>query len=139
MTRLSPEFFFLFCFAVIPLAVESAEPLPIDPLWQSESFQKSVTGSYGIDTRIEPRLTTDEEFYLRAVAEAMAAGDRSKAIEELEGSSLLPESPAMLFQLGGLRFEEGNLDASAETFRSAIDLFPNFRDAHRNLAIALVR
>jgi len=45
-----------------PLA--AAEPLPIDPLWQSETFRETVTGSFGIDSRIEPRITVDEEFYL---------------------------------------------------------------------------
>ena len=42
----------------------TAEPLPIDPLWKSEDFRRVITGSFGIDTRIEPLITTDEEGYL---------------------------------------------------------------------------
>ena len=56
-----------------------AEPLPIDPLWKSEGFRKTVTGSYGIDSRIEPRITVDEEFYIAESAKAMADNDRAQA------------------------------------------------------------
>ena len=76
--------------------------LPIDPLWKSESFRKAITGSYGIDSQIEPRITTDEEFYLDAAATAMADQDRKRAISTLSDSSLLERSPAMLFMLGTL-------------------------------------
>lgn len=131
----------IFRFAAVYLLSTTAlaEPLPIDPLWQSETFRKSVTGSYGIDSRIEPRFTTDEEEYLRAVAEAMQAGDREKAIAELEGTSLLEESPVLLFQLGGLKFEIGDFEEAARRFEAAIEIFPNFRDAHRNLALVRMR
>ncbi len=114
-------------------------PLPIDPLWESASFRKSVTGSYGIDSRIEPRITTDEEFYLDAAAKLMANQDRSKAIATLTESSLLSESPAMQFMLGSLLFEEGELEEAAPQFENALKAFPNFRDAHRNLAIVRVQ
>lgn len=115
------------------------EPLPIDPLWQSESFRKVLTGSYGIDSRIEPRISVDEEDYLRNMAEAMAAGDRKRAISILVGSELLDRSPALCFQLGCLSFEEGDLEEAVTHLESAIEQFPNFRDAHRNLAVALVQ
>ena len=124
----------------LPLLV-SAEPenpwspLPIDPLWKSEAFRKSITGSYGIDSRIEPTITVDEEAYLRDSAEAMAADDREKAIQILIDSDISNRSPAIAFQLGSLLFEKGDLDAAAEKLESALKQFPNFRDAHRNLAI----
>ncbi len=62
--------------AILPalfLGTAAAAPLPIDPLWQSETFRKSITASYGIDSRIEPRITEDEAFYLDESAKAMAA------------------------------------------------------------------
>lgn len=117
----------------------AAEPLPIDPLWKSETFRRSVTASFGIDSRIEPRLTEDEAFYLDQSAAAMAAGDRDKAIEALSSSSLLPKSPAMLFSLATLEFEAGRPEESANRFEEALAQFPNFRDAHRNYAVVLVQ
>ena len=96
-------FFLISLLAASPLT--AAEPLPIDPLWQSETFRKSITASYGIDSRIEPRITEDEAFYLDESAKAMAANDRAKAISVLRESSLLEKSPAMLFALASHRRE----------------------------------
>lgn len=116
-----------------------AAPLPIDPLWKSESFRKAVTGSFGIDSRIEPLITTDEEFYLKKAAEEMAADNRKAAIATLGGSSILDRSPAMLFNLATLQYEEGDMEAAQASFGKAIAAFPNFRDAHRNLAVVFVQ
>lgn len=116
-----------------------AEPLPIDPLWQSETFRKSLTASYGIDSRIEPRITEDEAFYLEQVGSSMAANDRAAAIKALTDSSLLEGSPAMLSTLASLQFEEGKADEAVKHFTAAIEKFPNFRDAHRNLAVVYVQ
>jgi len=117
----------------------AAEPLPIDPLWQSAVFRKAFTASYGVDSRIEPRLTTEEKAVLDSVAAEMVDKDRDGAIGKLTGSSLLGTSAALIFNLGNLRFEEGEIDDAIENFQKAIDLYPNFRDAHRNLAVAQVQ
>jgi tetratricopeptide (TPR) repeat protein len=133
-------FFLISLFAASTLT--AAEPLPIDPLWQSETFRKSITASYGIDSRIEPRITEDEAFYLDESAKAMAANDRAKAISVLRESSLLEKSPAMLFTLASHLFEAGeakDADESVKFFESALAQFPNFRDAHRNLGVVLIQ
>lgn len=129
-------------FAILLLAAlhaRGAETLPIDPLWRSETFRKSITASYGIDSRIEPRITEDEAFYLDESAKAMAAKDRAKAIAVLRDSSLLENSPAMLFTLASLEFEAEQAPESAKHFEAALAQFPNFRDAHRNYAVVLVQ
>lgn len=120
-------------------AADEADPLPIDPLWKSAAFRKSITASYGIDSRVEPQITQDEAFYLDKVATSMAAADRPAAIKALTDSSLLEDSAIMLFTLASLQFEEGNADDAVNLFNSAIEKYPNFRDAHRNLAVTLVR
>ncbi len=116
-----------------------AAPLPIDPLWQSDSFRKAVTGSFGIDSRIEPLVTTEEQEVLKEAADKMAAGQRREAIATLSGSPLLERSPAMLFNLATLHYEEGNKEAALTHFTKALAAFPNFRDAHRNLAVLHVQ
>jgi len=128
--------------AILPalfLGTAAAAPLPIDPLWQSETFRKSITASYGIDSRIEPRITEDEAFYLDESAKAMAAKDRTKAISVLRESSLLEGSAAMLFTLASLEFEAEEPAESVKHFEAALAKFPNFRDAHRNYAVVLVQ
>ncbi len=114
-------------------------PLPIDPLWQSDLFRKTVTGSFGIDSRIEPRITVDEEFYLDASAKKMEIKDRDGAIKVLRDCSLLAESPILLFSLATFEFEAGELELAVVNLNKALTKFPNFRDAHRNLAIILVQ
>ncbi len=117
----------------------AAEPLPIDSLWQSEAFRKAFVGAYGIDSRIEPLVNEDESFYLNEAAQAMAEGDRERAIGILDDSGLAAESPALLFSLGNFYFEEGRTEEAIASFTEALELFPNFRDAHRNLAILLIQ
>ncbi|MFK5922256.1 MAG: tetratricopeptide repeat protein [Verrucomicrobiota bacterium] len=119
--------------------VSPAAPLPIDSLWQSDLFRQTVTGSFGIDSRIEPRITVDEEFYLDEAAKKMADKDRKGAIKLLAECSLLAESPALLFSLATFEFEAADLDSAVIHFDKALQKFPNFRDAHRNLAIVLVQ
>jgi tetratricopeptide (TPR) repeat protein len=116
-----------------------ASPLPIDPIWSTESFRKAFTASYGIDSRIEPKLTLEEKEELDLVAKKMATGDRPGAISLMVKSLLLEKSPAMLFNLGSLQFEEGESTQAMSNFRKALKIQPNFRDAHRNLAIAYVQ
>lgn len=116
-----------------------AEPLPIDPLWKSEGFRKAMTGSYGIDSRIEPRITIDEEEFLDLSAKEMAAENREGAIKILSETSILETSPTLRFALANLQFEMEDDEAAIENFRKALEQFPNFRDAHRNLAIVLVQ
>ena len=119
--------------------VAHAEPLPIDPLWKSTSFRRAFTASYGIDSRIEPPIDTAEKAVLDTVARKMAAKDRPGAISALIGSSILTKSAALRFNLGNLRFEEARLDDAATNFQKALELYPNFRDAHRNLAVVLIQ
>jgi tetratricopeptide (TPR) repeat protein len=69
----------------------------------------------------------------------MAEEKREDAITALSESSILPRSAVMLFMLGTLHFEEGNREEATTRLEEALALFPNFRDAHRNLAIVYVQ
>ncbi len=120
------------CFAI-------AEPAPVDPLWKSETFRRAFTASYGTDARIEPTISSEERTVLDAVATKMRAEDRNGAIAALTGSELLPRSAALLFSLGNLYFETEKNEEAEKQFEKALALYPSFRDAHRNLAVALVR
>lgn len=116
-----------------------AEPFPIDPLWKSPGFRKAYTGSYGVDSSIEPQLKQEEVALLNEAAKSMANEDRKGAINKLQYAELTKKSPALLFSLGNYFFEEDQPEKSIENFQKAIELFPNFRDAHRNLAMLYVK
>lgn len=128
-------------FIVSPaFASEKSEPLPLSTsYWRDPAFLKAFNGSYRIEARIEPNVTTEERGLLVEIQELMAKDDRAGAIRKLEESELTAKSPALTFNLANLHFEEGDLEKAIVGYRKAIDEMPSFRRAQRNLAVALVR
>ncbi|WP_411826903.1 tetratricopeptide repeat protein [Luteolibacter sp. AS25] len=117
----------------------SAEPLPLSSsYWKDPAFQKSFNGSYRIEARIEPNVSTEERGLLVKIQEYMADGKRTVSLDTLKSSSLTAKSPALLFNLGNLHFEKGEHKEAIESYKKALDAYPSFRRAHRNLALALV-
>ncbi len=118
----------------------AAEPLPISKsFWQEESFVKSFNGSYRIEARIEPVVSTEERGLLVEVQKLMAGGNRESALAKVKGSKLTADSAALQFNLGNLHFEEGEMEAAAKAYGEAIEKYPAFRRAHRNLGLVRVR
>ncbi|MFC7338329.1 tetratricopeptide repeat protein [Haloferula chungangensis] len=118
----------------------AAEPLPLTTsYWKDASFQKSFNGSYRIEARIEPSVSTEVRGLLVEVQALMEKGDRKSALAKVKGSSLTAKSAALRFNLGNLYFEEGEMEEAIEAYESAIKDYPSFRRAHRNLAMAQVR
>lgn len=129
---------------IIPLSTlgfsVAAEPLPISKsYWQNDAFVKSFNGSYRIEARIEPVVSTEERGLLVEVQKLMAGGSRESALKKVQDSKLTPDSAALQFNLGNLLFEEGDLEKSAEAYAGAIEKYPAFRRAHRNLGLVRVR
>ena len=103
-------------FLIVGMEIIKASPLPIDPMWKSESFIKAYTASYGIDSRIEPNLDAEEKKVLVSVAEKMENKDRLGAIALISQSPLTEKSPALLFNLASLQFENGKIQTAISNF-----------------------
>jgi len=117
-----------------------AEPLPLSKsYWKDEAFLKSFNGSYRINARIEPAVTTAERGLLVSIQSMMAAGKRKEALTKLTSSSLSKTSAAIAFNIANIHFELGDLDAAAESYQKALKIFPSFRRAHRNLGFVYAR
>ncbi|MDP4624630.1 MAG: tetratricopeptide repeat protein [Akkermansiaceae bacterium] len=99
----------------------------------------SFNGSYRIEARIEPTLTTEQRGLLVEVQTLMATGKRDSALAKLKSSPLTAKSPALTFNLGNLYFETGEIEQAAEAYQAALKDFPSFRRAHKNLALAHIR
>lgn len=128
------------CWLLLVAAIPAAEPLPLgSAFWQDPNFVRSFNGSYRIEARIEPAVTSDERALLVEVQELMAKGARKAALDKLAASKLTAGSPALRFNLGNLRLEEGEVEQAAADYQAAIQQYPSFRRAHRNLAVATAR
>lgn len=122
------------------IAQEKFQPLPLSTsYWNDPAFLRSFNGSYRIEARIEPTVTTEERGILVEVQELMAKDDRKAAISRLTTSPLTAKSPALTFNLANLHFEEGDVEKAIAGYRKAIEEMPSFRRAQRNLAMALIR
>lgn len=129
------------CWPLVGGAVAmAAEPLPISKsYWQDEAFLKSFNGSYRIEAKIEPVVSTEERGLLVEVQELMAKEERAAALEKIGKSKLTEGSAALQFNLGNLHFEEGSMEEAAKAYGEAIAKYPAFRRAHRNLGLVRVR
>ena len=123
--------------AALAMAVE---PLPISAsYWKDPAFLRAFNGSYRIEARIEPSITSEERALLVELQQLMADEKREQAIKLLAESSLTKNSAALTFNLANLQLEEGQLDKAVASFEAAIKAYPSFRRAHRNLGLARVR
>lgn len=118
----------------------AAEPLPLSKAyWKDPAFLKAFNASYRIEARIEPSVTTEQRGMLVKLQDLMADGKREQAIKLLEDSELTKDSAALTFNLANLHLEEGEIDKAIVAYAKAIESFPSFRRAHRNLGLARVR
>lgn len=118
----------------------AAEPLPLSTsYWKDEAFLKSFNGSYRIEARIEPNVSSEERGLLVEIQKLMAENKRAAALEKLKANELTRSSSALTFNLANLYFESGEMKNAILAYEAALKSYPSFRRAHHNLALALVR
>ncbi len=131
--------FSFFSLALIQLS-SAVEPLPISKnYWKSDAFLKSFNGSYRVNAKVEPYLETKERELLVSIQALMAKGDRKGALKKLQASKLAKSSASVMFNIGNVAFELGDLELSKTSYLAAIKKFPNYLRAHQNLAVVYLR
>ena len=126
--------------SLIVSSLTAAEPLPLSKAyWKDDAFLKSFNGSYRINARIEPAVSTAERGLLVSIQPLMASGKRKEALQKLTSSSLIKTSAAVAFNAGNIQFELGKLDSAINYYERSLNIFPTFRRAHRNLGFAYAR
>ena len=110
----------------------------IEALWKDATFKKHFVAAYGINSEVEPRVTSDEIAILEKLRPIMAE-DLPKA--ELTLKKLMkPDCSAILdFTLGGIQFQQDQMGGALESYGKAVTKFPSFRRAWRNLGLIHVR
>jgi len=106
--------------------------------WSDPEFQKQFLGSYGVLSELEPRLSAVEKQQLEKIIPLLSSNTAAakKALEK----AATPQSSALFdFTLGNLAFQAGSMDEARQRFNTAVGKFPNFRRAHKNLALVEAR
>lgn len=104
-----------------------------DPEWQ-----KRFLGSYGFLSGAEPQVGAGELELLREVIDLMKVNPRAAAAR-LQGETGPDSSAALDFILANLDFQNGQLESAAGHYQRAIEKFPDFRRAHKNLGLLQVQ
>lgn len=125
---------------VAPCRVEAGEPLKIPAsYWADEAFLKSFSASYGVNSRVEPTVSTEEVKLLVQVAKWMEKGEVKRALQTLQASKNSAHSPSILYNQANIYLELGEEQKAIEAYQSAIHKYPSFRRAHKNLGHTYLR
>ena len=106
--------------------------------FKDPKFIESFVGSYGALPQVEPKVSEEENQLLADIGELLQS-DRKAAAARLLQSLHSKSSPALIFILGNLYFQDGNLPAAEKAFNMALERHPPFRRAHKNLALLHVQ
>lgn len=118
------------CCLMAPLAAQN----PADSMWKNPSFIKSFIGSYGFLAGSEPEISAEEVEALRDLIDIISVRPKV-AIEQLEQQITADTSAAFDFILANLYFQQGQLREAEKYYKIAIEKYPDFRRAYKNLGL----
>ena len=123
------------------LKVPSQSPLSDVELkiWNDPAFQKRFAESYLAETEIEPRVTAEEREIMLEVMELISSDKMDEAAAMLQKNMDEAVSAVFDFTLANIYFQQENLEQAAEAYQIAVDKFPKFRRAWKNMALIYVR
>lgn len=102
--------------------------------WNDPEFKRQFQESYLAETDIEPRLTLLEQEAMTEVIELLGEDKRDRAVEKLLRESDPEASAVFDFQLGNLYLEREQVEEAYAAYRTAVEKYPKFRRAWKNLA-----
>jgi tetratricopeptide (TPR) repeat protein len=109
-------------------------------LWRDPVFRRQFMGSYGVKSEIEPRVADTERELLQQVMAAMGGTRGLERARMLLLKSVTPGHSAVFdFTLGNVYFQQDRLDRAAQWYRKAIEKFPSYQRACKNLGLVEVR
>lgn len=109
-----------------------------EEFWSQPHIRNAYLGNYELNTKTEPKLTEEEQEVFRELLELLTT-DKAAALQLLLTNITAESSGAMDFMVGSLYAERGDIEKAMEYFIAAVDKYPNFLRARRNLAIMLVQ
>jgi len=108
-------------------------------LWNSDSFKKQFAESYIASTDIEPRVTMIERDQMQKVLELISSDKMDDAAKMLAKQRGDAASAVFDFTLANIYFQQEKLDEAVPVYEIAVEKYPKFRRAWRNLGLIHVR
>jgi tetratricopeptide (TPR) repeat protein len=108
-------------------------------MWNDPAFKKHFTRSYIAETPIEPKLTAAEKETMQEVLNLISSDKMDQAAKLLRENRTEAASAVMDFTLGNIHFQKAQLDQAQAAYEVAVEKFPKFRRAWKNLGLVYVR
>ena len=127
-----------FFLAIATSAMAQPKPWSGASIVRDPEWQKRFLGSYGFLSGAEPDIKPSELEVLKEVIELMKSNPRTAAtvLEQRTGGD---SSAALDFILANLRFQNGDTEKAVESYELALQKFPDFRRARKNLGLLMVQ
>ncbi len=123
--------------SLFPLIL-SAQLHPLsENLWDNEDFRQRFLGSYGFDTNVTPSISSAEQSLFQDLLPLMRE-DPEEAAARLAEALTADSSAALDYTLGNLYAQSRRPEEAIAAYKNAINKFPNFQRAHKNLGLVLV-
>lgn len=106
--------------------------------WKNPEFVQRFMGSYGFDTSVTPSITTEEQELFQTISTMIEANPLG-AIDMLVSAMTPESSAALIYTIGNLYLQQEQADKAKEYYLKAIEAFPNFLRAYKNLGIVYVQ
>lgn len=129
----------LFAFLAAALCPLAASAQVQKSLWNNPVFQKRLQGSFGFNSEIEPTLSATELTDYEQIR-PLLQDDPEKAITYLSQLAELPDSSGRFdFLVANLHFQKERKEEALIWFKRALEKFPDYRQAHNNIAILYIQ
>ncbi len=122
-----------------PIAQQRTAQKPGDELWSDATFRRRLIESYASETDIEPKVMPLERESMQKVLELISTEKLDLAVVEIEKLRGAGASAVIDFTLANIHFQREELDKAIPVYEAAVEKFPRFRRAWRNLALIHVR
>lgn len=108
-------------------------------IWNDPSFKKRFTESYIAATEIEPRVTSIEREQMQKVLNLISSNEMDKAVSMLKRFQNKEANALYDFTLANIYFQQEKYDQAAQNYEIALEKYPKFRRAWRNIGLIHVR
>ena len=108
-------------------------------IWNDPSFKKRFTESYIAETEIEPRITVDEREKMLKILELVSSDKIDEAVVKLEKARNEAATAVLDFTLANIYFQQEKLEEATAAYQIAVEKYPKFRRAWKNLGLIYIR